>query len=87
MYPTVKAVEDYVDAATSGMVTDVSGKADKLIPATAGNVAILDATGNLADGGTLGILAKAAPGACSNGSAKCVLTYNNSIFEWEVVAR
>lgn len=32
---------------------DVDGKADKIVPASAGNIATLDATGNLADGGAL----------------------------------
>lgn len=41
------AIDDAVDAVNS----DVANKADKKVPATAGNLAGLDATGNLADSG------------------------------------
>jgi len=40
--------------------TDTSGKADKAVPAQAGNVAVLNSSGNLADGGALGTAAFAA---------------------------
>ena len=42
--------------------TDTSGKADKAVPAAVGNVAVLNASGNLADGGALGTAARANTG-------------------------
>lgn len=50
---TYDSVVDYVVAKTTGIATDavVQGKADKKIPAVVGNIATLDAEGNLADGG------------------------------------
>ena len=42
-----KADKTYVDAS----VPDITGKADKAVPSAAGNVAALDASGNLADSG------------------------------------
>ena len=36
---------------------------------------------------TLGALAKAAPGACSDATNKCVLTFDGTTYAWEVVAR
>ena len=42
---------------SSAQDTIDSGKADKYVPSTAGNIAILTTDGNLSDGGTLGSLA------------------------------
>lgn len=36
---------------------------------------------------SLGALAKAAPGACSDATNKCVLTFDGTTYAWEVVAR
>ncbi|MDL2295838.1 hypothetical protein LJC18_03445 [Lachnospiraceae bacterium OttesenSCG-928-E19] len=51
-YTSVKAVTDYVADQIDGVVSgNVSGKADKVTSATAGNLAGLDATGNITDSG------------------------------------
>lgn len=50
---TYNSVVEYVIAKTTGIATDsvVAQKADKIVPAKAGNIATLTADGNLADGG------------------------------------
>ena len=50
---TYDTVVDYVIAKTTGIATDsvVQGKADKIAPTKAGNIAVLTADGNLSDGG------------------------------------
>ncbi|MDR1027353.1 MAG: hypothetical protein LBL46_02970 [Rickettsiales bacterium] len=62
-------------AADNDNTTDITGKADKAIPAAAGNVATLGADGNLVDGGTLGTAAFAdADDFDANGDAAAVQT-------------
>ena len=51
-----------VDAKIAGGGVDISGKADKKVPATAGNLAGLDASGNLTDAGVSGTTIAALPG-------------------------
>lgn len=67
--PTAKAVKDYVDDSVkevSDRIPDISGKADKVADAVSGNLAGLDAEGNLTDSGFKG-------GSATLGSAANVL--------------
>ena len=57
----IKDLQDLVDDLTGGTSTSLSGKADKVTGAVAGNVASLNAEGNLVDGGVaVSALAKSA---------------------------
>ena len=57
----IKDLQDLVDDLTGGTSTSLSGKADKVANAVAGNVASLNAEGNLVDGGVaVSALAKSA---------------------------
>lgn len=57
----ISDINDAIDAMEEANTTAFAGKADKVTGATAGNVASLDASGNLADGGVaVSALAKSA---------------------------
>lgn len=57
----IKDINDAIDAMEEANTTAFAGKADKVTGAVAGNVASLDASGNLADGGVaVSALAKSA---------------------------
>jgi hypothetical protein len=66
-------------ATTESVTTGLATKADT----TTVNAA-LDLKANKSE---LGMLAEAAPGECSDATSKCVLVYNGTAFEWEVIER
>ena len=89
-----KADTTYVDTQDTVLTTAIAAKADSAttlagygitdaMTSTAINTA-LDLKANTAD---LGTLATAAPGACSDPTNKCVLTFDGTTYSWEVVER
>ncbi len=64
----------------------IDTKQDKL-SGTAGSVITYGATAGTVGSVTLGSLATAAPGACSDATNQCVLVFNGTDYSWEVVQR
>ena len=80
----------------SGLTTDLAGKqatlgATNVTTTGKGNVVTAvtaaDGTVTVSKTLTLGDLATAAPGACSNTTNKCVLVFDGTAYSWEVVKR
>ena len=85
------SVGQYVDStvALSDLATKTAlgDKQDKIGGGTSGTVITNTGTAGSVGSLTLGALATAAPGACSNPTNKCVLTFDGTKYGWEVVAR
>ena len=80
----------------SGLTTDLAGKqatlgATNVTTTGKGNVVTAvtaaDGTVTVSKTLTLGDLATAAPGSCSNTTNKCVLVFDGTAYSWEVVKR